>query len=285
MYLDALLEKITGSKAARWTVPDCGLSAAHRFSVTLENGGRVFVKAATDDVTEHWLRNEYKVLSEVKAPCMPRVIEWIDGPGPVLFCEDLSDAYWPASHAGVTWREGDIGLLLEAVKDIAAYDAPDGLLALKNPESAAWSAIAANPAGFLQLGVCSEKWFAQVAGALINAELKTDVTGNSLVHGDVRSDNICISGQRVMFVDWSDSVRGNARHDLASLLPTLHLEGGPAPFSIMPDGGGEAAMHCAGLVQRLLADNTMPGWLKSVFKRLVAIELAWAAESLGLEKP
>jgi hypothetical protein len=53
----------------------------------------------------------------------------------------------------------------------------------------------------------------------------------------------------------------------------------------MPNGGGYAASMGADLIRRLATDQGMPGWLKDVFKRLIAIELAWAASCLGLPRP
>jgi hypothetical protein len=119
----------------------------------------------------------------------------------------------------------------------------------------------------------------------MEAESNADVTGNCLVHGDIRSDNVCISGSQIIFVDWSHAARGNGLHNLANLLPTLYLEGGPAPYLVMPNGGSEAALACAGHVERLLADRSMPQWLKKVFTQIIAIELEWTAQCLGLEKP
>jgi hypothetical protein len=98
--LRARVETAVDRKSARWTKPDCGLSAAHRFSVQLEDGSAVFVKAATDDQTERWLRTEHSVLSTMAASFMPRIVAWLDEPGtrPILLSQDLSDAHWPASH-------------------------------------------------------------------------------------------------------------------------------------------------------------------------------------------
>ena len=40
------------------------------------------------------------------------------------------------------------------------------------------------------------------------AESRLDRTGSAFVHGDMRSDNICLAQDRVIFVDWSDARRG-----------------------------------------------------------------------------
>jgi hypothetical protein len=284
LYLQDILEEVTGKRAVGWTVPDCGLSAALRYSVLSEDGSRVFVKAATDEETADWLRREHFLLSNVRQGFMPYVVDWIDRPGayPVLISQDLSHAYWPASHSGVKWRLGDFELLFGALKELSTKPAPPELPDLHRGLASGWSRIAGNPEAFLELGLCTERWLGKSIDALVEAEMGLDVTGSCLVHGDVRSDNICILGSTVVFVDWSHASRGYGRHDLATLLPTFHLEGGPAPYSVLPDGGGEAAAACAAHVYRLAADRGMPEWLKGVFRRLIAIELEWAARCLGL---
>ncbi len=56
-FLKKLIEDILNQKAVHWAIPDCGLSSALRYSVVLEDKSKVFVKAATDNETEKWLRN------------------------------------------------------------------------------------------------------------------------------------------------------------------------------------------------------------------------------------
>ncbi|HTF29586.1 MAG TPA: hypothetical protein VK625_12125, partial [Flavitalea sp.] len=156
-YLRDLLENAIGKRSIRWTVPDCGLSPALRFSVQLENNHSVFVKAATDEQTEQWLRTEHLVLSLRERKFMPHIISWLDQPGirPVLITEDLSKAYWPASHAGVTWRKGDFDLLFDGLKELSSFRTDLKIPELKNQRTSIWSEIADDPASFLSLQLCS----------------------------------------------------------------------------------------------------------------------------------
>lgn len=286
-YLRAIVEDAVGKKSTRWDIPDCGLSSALRFSVGLEDNSRVFVKASTDEQTEQWLRTEHFVLSSVREKFAPYVVHWFDKPGirPVLISQDLSHAYWPASHAGVAWRDGDFELLFEAIEMLSLVKAPLGLSSLQNRRTPLWSKIADDAERFLNLRLCSERWFRKSIDALIEAEKKANQTGMCLVHGDIRSDNICFVDSQVIFVDWSHAARGNSFLDLASLLPSLHLEGGLAPYQVMPDGGSVAASQSSEHIRRIIANTSMPEWLKIVFNKLIAIELEWAADCLGLEKP
>ena len=58
------------------------------------------------------------------------------------------------------------------------------------------------------------------------------IDGDALVHIDVRSDNLCFSGDRVVLVDWNLVARANPLLDVAAWLPSLHSEGGPLPEDI-----------------------------------------------------
>lgn len=283
------LEGALGQPSREWAKPDTGLSAAARFSVTLEDRSRVFVKAATDEQTERWLRNEYLALQSVPGRFGPIVVAWLDEPGshPILVVEDLSRAHWPASHLGVDWRRGDIDRVLAAIKDLSHVRAPSGL-APSPTGQALWPAFAREGSdrhAFLDLGLCSPAWFADAVPVLIDAEAALDESGDWLVHGDLRSDNMCIKEERVVFVDWSHASRGHSEHDLAHLLPTLHLEGGPPPVDVMPTAGAWAAAGAASIARRRLHDPTLPTWLASVFVNLLAIDLSWAASCLGLPQP
>ncbi|GAA2758947.1 phosphotransferase [Actinopolymorpha rutila] len=288
--LRARVEHALGQQSTEWVKPDTGLSAAARYSVTLNDGSGVFVKAATDDETERWLRTEYLALRHVPERFVARVVAWLDEPGshPVLVVEDLRRAHWPAGHEGVDWREGDVDRVLAAVADLAGIPAPAAFEPAA-PRPAYWPTLLHEGpdrrAAFLDLGLCTAGWLNGAATALIEAEAGLDDRGDSLVHGDLRSDNICVAHDRVVFVDWSHASRGSAEHDLALLLPTLHLEGGPMPYDVLPTAGGWAAAGGALLARRVLDERGAPGWLVNVFVRLIAIDLAWAASCLDLPRP
>jgi hypothetical protein len=289
------VEEALAQRVRSWHRPQLGLSAAERFAIELDDGSRLFVKAAVDGDTERWLRNEHAVLESVKAPCQPSVRAFVkrDDDFPVLLTEDLSEAYWPASHAGVTWRGGDIGRVLSTVKEVARTVPSSELPALGvEPPARYWQALIENPAPFLELGLCNVAWLEKFGPVLTEAESNLSKSGRSLVHGDVRSDNICLLPGRVVFVDWSNSGRGSCDTDLAELLPTLHLEGGPRPYDVMPTGAAWAAWQAGYLTSRALTgrlhegrDQAAPPWLIPVLIRLARINLTWAADCLGLPYP
>ena len=78
--------------------------------VELEDGRRVFVKYALDDLAAGWLRKEHRVYAAVSAAFMPELVGWHDGDRSLLVLEDLGDAHWPPP-----WRDGDVDVRHAAV--------------------------------------------------------------------------------------------------------------------------------------------------------------------------
>ena len=60
------------------------------------------------------------------------------------------------------------------------------------------------------------------------------VAGPTLLHGDVRSDNVLVTDDGVVvFVDWPHACVGTAAFDLVAWAPSVTLEGGPAPEELL----------------------------------------------------
>ncbi|HLI67001.1 MAG TPA: phosphotransferase [Caulobacteraceae bacterium] len=283
--LTARVEAALGRAWSAWSKPSTGLSAAHRFLVELDDGTSVFVKGATTAQTAAWLRNERAALGAAPA-FAPKEVAWIDDGDdfPILVVEALVEAYWPVQAGGTQWRAGDLERVFAAIKALSELQPPPVLPADQNQRASdGWKTILASPEAFLRLQLCSAAWLDRHGETLSSAAAALDWRGEAFVHGDMRSDNICLTDDAVTFVDWSEARRGAAATDLALFLPTAHLEGGPAPASVMPHGGPWAAQQSAELALRA-ADETRgaPPWLLRVFRRLARINLDWAIEDLGL---
>jgi aminoglycoside phosphotransferase (APT) family kinase protein len=253
--------------------------------VELADGTRVFVKAATTSDTAAWLRNEH-VAIRAAPRCAPRMVAWRDDRNdePMLITECLQ-GHWPASHAGVEWRAGDLERVFAALRELASLPPPSGLTASTASTTEHWRELSRRVDAVVALGLCTRAWLERNIDALARAEARLDRTGSAFVHGDVRSDNICLLDDRVCFVDWSNAHAGASETDLATFLPTAHLEGGPAPYSILPNAAPWAAMQSGDLIRRAIDETTSaPAWLQRVFRRLAGINLDWAAASLGLPR-
>ena len=65
--------------------------------------------------------------------------------------------------------------------------------------------------------------------------------GSTLVHGDVRSDNVLLGDDGVVFVDWPHGAVGNPAFDVVAWAPSVVLEGGPDPESLLSEYGPRQA--------------------------------------------
>ncbi len=57
--------------------------------------------------------------------------------------------------------------------------------------------------------------------------------GSTLVHGDVRADNVLVTHDGVVFVDWPHGAVGNPAFDVVGWAPSVELEGGPEPEELL----------------------------------------------------
>lgn len=57
--------------------------------------------------------------------------------------------------------------------------------------------------------------------------------GSTLVHGDVRADNVLVTPDGVVFVDWPHAAVGNPAFDVVGWAPSVELEGGPEPEELL----------------------------------------------------
>jgi hypothetical protein len=284
------IERVTravGMRPTAWR-PAAGHGAPsnRRWVVDLPDGTGAFVKIAAYDYTADWLRNEHaNYVALIDCPHVPRLVGWDDdGDSPALAIEDLSDARWPPP-----WTEHDIGAVREALD--AVHDTPP-----PRPEESplthlpdlrdGWAEVRDDPEPFLAVGFAATGWIEAHLDALDAAARRASLEGASLLHMDVRSDNLCLRGSDVRFVDWNMACAGDATFDLAAWLPSLADEAGIEPWRILPDQPELAAMlagyFCcrAGRPPIPQAPHARP-----LQRSQGHVALRWAARELGLPPP
>lgn len=278
------VETRLSQRAASWRRVSGGYTPAGRWVVTFEDGQSVFVKIGTTESTANWLRKERLFYEAVRAPFMPKFLAWDDdGEQPLLVLEDLSGANWPPP-----WDAMRVQRMREALASVAATPPPTGLTRLADSAGemfGGWCAIAADPRAFLSLGTCSPAWLDRCLPALIASEADgvAALDGESLLHFDVRSDNMCFAGARTLLVDWNLACIGNPLFDVAAWLPSLEYEGGPKPEEVSTESS-----EFAGLLSGYFASHAgLPSIPDAPLVRRVQREqlftaLPWAVRVLGL---
>ena len=282
--IEERVSRLLGARVVALRQVEGGYSVAFRAIVELDDGRSVFVKAGAEPVTASFLRAELRFYRAVRAPYMPALVAWDDDDPPFLVLEDLSLGRWPPP-----WDEPSITAVRETLAAVAATPPPDGLESVRAEEDVllgGWAAIERDPAPFLSLGFCSEDWLRRSLPELRASAESAPIDGDALLHLDVRSDNVCLMPRGAVLVDWNHACLGNPDLDLAAWLPSLRLEGGPAPESILPGAAGFAALLAGFFACRagLPPPETAPH-VRAIQLAQARVALPWAVRELGLPKP
>ena len=281
----ARAEQVLGAVASSWRPVASRIGNARgRWLVSLERGGLVFVKAPYHVESAEWLRIEALIYQGVDGAFLPRLLAW---DGEILVLEDLSGELWPPP-----WTPASVEAVRTSLNELARVTPPSGLPPLENLRplfvDSGWPAIAVDPQAFLSLGLCSAEWLAGSLPTLTSAAESIELGGDSLVHVDIRSDNLCIRDGRALLIDWNWASVGNPILDLAGWLPSLEAEGGPAPEELLPgESGAPFAASLAGLwcARAGLAPPADLPRLRELQLLQARPALAWAARVLGLPPP
>jgi len=284
---DLLQQRVTAllrKPPVAWHRAHGGYTPAQRWIVSFADGTSSFVKSAAGTPAspmDQWLRSEYDVYSRLHAPFLPRLLGWDDdGIQPILVLEDLSAGFWPPP-----WTAPRIDAVLQTLSDLRATRL-DGLppARLLDPDlTGHWSEVELDARPFLSLGLCSAGWLKAALPALIAAARRAELSGDDLVHFDVRSDNLCFIGERVLLVDWNFASRGNGDIDRAGWAPSLHSEGGPPPEALLPDAPQWAAT-ISGFFAARAGRPPIPNAPRVRHVQLSQLRsaLPWAVRALGL---
>lgn len=244
-----------------------------------------------------FLRQEARIYASLRGSFLSQFLGWEDHEtNPLIVLEDLSRARWPAP-----WPPDGVDRVLSALAEVHAirpsiklprasetYDAAveltsEGTDSMKGDR---WDVVRRDPSPFLSLGLCSAEWLKSALPDLIAAERGAIIDGESLLHCDVRSDNLCFAGDRTVLVDWNWASVGDPTFDLAFWLPSLCSEGGPTPDEILP-GEPEYAALVSGFFATRAGLPPPPGapGVRVVQLSQLKTALPWAARAIGLPLP
>jgi aminoglycoside phosphotransferase (APT) family kinase protein len=247
------------------------------------------VKIAAFDYVADWFRDErlaYDALDGM--PYLPRVLGWDDdGEAPLLALEDLSGARWPPP-----WDGSSVDAVLAALETLHATRPRSDLPIADERQFGldSWPEVAADPAPFLATGICSPEWQTKHLPTLATASAAARIDGDHVLHCDPRSDNLCLTEDRALFVDWNHACIGKPVLDTASWLPSLEFEGGPAPEDVLASdtpGLPEIAALMAGYfcARAGLPEIAQAPHVRRLQREQAGTALPWAARMLDLPPP
>lgn len=279
--LEAIAKHVSGllgSELATVRRIDRGYTLAERWLVTAASGRRAFVKIATEELTRGWLRDEIAVYGQLDTPVMPSLIgAGTEGAHPFIVLEDLGGWHWPPP-----WSDDHVSAVRESLDHLHALRAPLRRIGDLLPgEFSGWSQVGRDPAPFLSLDLASREWLDRNVAQLEAREAAFDPSGDAVLHMDVRSDNLCLRGGVVKLVDWNYACLGNPRLDLGFWLPSLRLEGGPPPESVMSDSADVAIVVSGYFAARAGKRAGTPALqrIRALQKAQLQQALAWAVRT------
>ncbi len=268
-HLRAELEARLGAPVAEASSQPGGFSPGLASRLVLEDGRRVFVKAvsgAQNRESPAIYRQEARYAAALPAEVpAPRLLwafdedDWV-----ALAFEDIE-----ARPPSLPWQPDELARVLETVAVLPEmltpppFEAPTlaeafdrafrGWRRLAGKERASASAL--DPWAQANLDRLAE----------LEARWKAGAVGNTLLHSDLRADNILLAPERVYIVDWPWARIGPAWFDLLGMLPSVAMQGGGDPEAIfasqrVADGADPAAVNAAlaGLTGYFLRSGLQP---------------------------
>ncbi|MDQ1475369.1 MAG: hypothetical protein QOE62_598 [Actinomycetota bacterium] len=232
--LRAAIEDRFGARVVAAESQSGGFSPGVAARLRLADGTRAFVKAVCSSPnvdSPRMYRREARIAAALPADVPAPALRWSsdDGEWVVLAFDDV-DGCSPE----LPWRADELKRVLGAIGELAARLAPSPLALEPAHETMAplfgrWRTIVDDglesrlPAG---ARARLDELLAREAG------WPDAVQGESLVHLDLRADNILLTPDRVFFVDWPAAAVGAAWVDLALMLPSIAMQGGPLPEDV-----------------------------------------------------
>lgn len=237
--LRTAIEERSGSAVVAARTQEGGFSPGVAARLQLANGGRVFVKAVAalpNPEAPTLYRREGRIVAAIpKSAPVPRLLWTLDDDpeGWVVLAFEDADGRQPA----VPWRARELDVVLEALQVLAADLTPsplrpplvgDAADAFDGPELS-WASLLAAPNPALDV------WSARHLGALtaLEATASEAARGDTLLHFDLRADNLLLTADGVRVVDWPHAHVGQAFVDLVWFAPSVAMQGGPSPRDLV----------------------------------------------------
>lgn len=225
-----------GAPVISATTQPGGFSPGVAARVQAADGRRVFIKAvgpAPNPDAPRIYRQEARVVAALplSAP-VPRLL-WTHDEGAdgwvVLAFEDIA-GHTPAQP----WRTEELDRVLAALVALSHALTPAPIVA-----QSAGEVFATGICGWRRLRECPsphlDAWSASHLEALADLEAGASdaVQGETLLHLDLRADNLLLTSERVYVVDWPWACIGAAWVDLVGMAPSVAMQGGPDPEALL----------------------------------------------------
>lgn len=233
------IEELAGGKVVRAVSHVGGFSPGLAARIELADGTKLFVKAASPSPnaeTPQIHRSEARIAAALPTEAsVPRFLgAYDDGTWVALLFE-----YIDGRPPRLPWEHEELTRVLDALGRLSRTLTPSPVRAPPIREKHAgylqgWRRILTEQgkAGTLLAG--TDPWIRKHLSALAEMEANWPniAQGSTLLHADIRADNILLTPTRVYFVDWPWACIGAPWIDLMAMLPSVYMQGGPPPWDV-----------------------------------------------------
>jgi aminoglycoside phosphotransferase (APT) family kinase protein len=236
----AAIEENLGGRVVETLDQAGGFSPGLATRVRAENGARAFVKAASQDlnpITPDIHRREARVAPALPPDAPVSHLVWVYDEGEdgwvVLAFADV-DGHIPACP----WEPDELRRVVDGIVRMHAALTP---CPIQLPTAGShfatglrgWSRLTGDERGL-------DAWSRThlTALAALEADAPHATAGETLLHLDLRADNILLTEDDIVVVDWPNASIGAPWVDMLCMAPSVTLEGGPDPETFV-------AMHPA----------------------------------------
>ena len=224
-----------------------GWSPAVRRILEFDDGTTAFLKFGGGRRARADVRHESTLYDAIDAPFMIRKLGGFDAPAGVgLLLADHDAATWPPP-----WSDAEIGAMIE-VLDALRRTPPPPVVAARSTAAArfdgeGWTSVAADPEPLISRGVVAPVWLERHLDHLVAMSPASVLDGDTLVHLDLRSDNICFVDGTPRVIDWASARLGHRYLDQHYWATTLHHETGTRHDELLRDDAPAHLVFLAGI--------------------------------------
>ena len=261
------IEEACGSPVIEARTQPGGFSPGVAARVVCADGRKFFIKAVSAEANPRspgLHRREGEVLAGLdpvivaRGLPVPRLRGIVDrDPWVALVLDDVA-----GRHPAQPWAAGDIERVVAALDRLA-----DALTPVPIPVPAVgdlyagaftgWRALAGSPQPH-DLDRWSRSRLDDLAA--LEATWAERAAGDTLLHTDVRADNLLLTADDVVLVDWPSACAGAAFVDPLLFAPSVAMQGGPEPAALL---AMSAAGRCADRRAVAAVVCAMAGYLTS----------------------
>jgi aminoglycoside phosphotransferase (APT) family kinase protein len=224
------------------------ISQVHGFSpgvaarLKLADGRGLFVKAVSSEPNAQspaFHRREARIVGALPLHVPVPRLQWVhdDGEGGwiVLVFEEADGV-----HPRQPWQSDELQQVLDGMADLFDKLTPSPLPLGALPSAServirpicGWQRLLHSDSAEVRqrLDPWSQRHLARLAE--LEAQAPAAVSGDTLLHFDIRADNVLLGAEHVWFFDWPHACIGADWFDVVGFVPSVTMQGGPPPEEV-----------------------------------------------------